>query len=129
MSDLLDSPLHTSGKGFRFKLWVPLVWLGVFLVGYGFWFLHWPGNSVLRIIGFAGFAGYNASALFHLKGSHIVNNILITLSAAWMVVVVWGEFFNGGYPLNLNGIIVQVICLIVLAGMYIFIHYRRYGKK
>ncbi len=128
MNDLLDSSLEDS-KQFRFKLWIPLIWLGVFSVGYLFKILHWPFSSMIRIIGFAGFAAYNFNAVFLLKAKHIVNNVFIGLSVLWIILLFWGAFFNGGYPFNFEGLFYQAVALVLLGIIYLLINLIVYRKR
>ncbi|WP_343632553.1 hypothetical protein [Fluviicola sp.] len=103
MNDLLDEQPIIVKDTIRFQWWVILIWLAVFAIGYLFRMMHWPFHGIIRIIGSGGFMAYSLSFLILAKprtAGIIVSNCL---SLLWVLIVIWGIFFNGGYPFNAGG--------------------------
>lgn len=114
MQDLLDEQPNITQKTLRFRVWVILIWIAVFVIGYAFRMMHWPGNSILRVIGAGGFMAYSLSFLLLLPQKSSLIIILNCLSLLWVIFILWGAFFNGGYPFNKQGLIAQGIAYAVL---------------
>lgn len=127
MDEILDAPNLTTK--YKLKLWIPLSWLGIFLIGYLFYATHWPFSALLRVLGFSGYAAYSFNAAFHLKGNNVINNVFIGLSALWIAVIVWGAFFNSGYPFNVEGVLANAVFLFVLFVVYAVINLIVYRKR
>lgn len=107
MNDLLDEQPIIVKDTIQFRWWVIAIWFAVFAIGYGFRAMHWPFNSVLRIIGAGGFMAYSLSFLILLKPRTAPIIVSGCLSILWIGIVIWGVFFNGGYPFNLPGAGIQ----------------------
>ncbi len=107
MNDLLDEQPIPIEKTIQFRLWVIGLWTFIFAIGYLFRVMHWPFNSVLRIIGAGGFMAYSLSFLIHAKPKPALIIFSGCLSILWIGIVIWGVFFNGGYPFNLQGAGIQ----------------------
>ncbi len=107
MNDLLDEQPIIVKDSIHFRLWVIGIWLLIFAIGYLFRMMHWPGNSILRIIGAGGFMAYALSFLILVKPPTALIIISGCLSFLWIFIVIWGIFFNGGYPFNAAGAGIQ----------------------
>lgn len=107
MNDLLDEQPIIKKDTIHFRVWVILIWLFIFAIGYLFRMMHWPFNSVLRIIGAGGFMAYSLSFLILAKPKNALIIVSGCLSILWIGVVIWGIFFNGGYPFNAPGAGIQ----------------------
>jgi hypothetical protein len=112
--DLLDEQLTSPRKTLQFKLWVILLWAAFFAIGYLFRFMHWPFNGVLRVIGAGGFMAYSFSFFLLSKERSTIVITCVGLSLLWGLTVVWGVFFNHGYPFNLSGLAAQAVVFAVL---------------
>lgn len=133
MQDLLDEKPMTTQKVIQFRIWVILIWIVVFVIGYLFRIMHWPGNSLLRVIGAGGFMAYSLSFLILLPQRSSLIIVLNCLSLLWVIVLIWGMFFNDGYPFNEQGLIAQGIAfaflfLVHFVSLY-FIKKNRETKK
>lgn len=114
MNELLDENIASQKDRLHFRWWVLLIWITIFLIGYVFRVMHWPGNSLFRVIGAGGFMAYSLSFLLLLPQKSSLIIVLNCLSLLWVIFILWGAFFNGGYPFNQQGLIVQVIVYAVL---------------
>lgn len=113
MQDLLDENITDQKNTLQFHSWVLLIWGSVFVIGYLFWFMHWPWNSILRMIGAGGFITYSLSFLILIKQRTIPIIISNGIGLLWILIILWGEFFNDGYPFNGQGLIVQAVILAI----------------
>ncbi len=107
MNDLLDEQPIIVKDTIKLRLWVLAIWFAVFAIGYAFRAMHWPFNSVLRIIGAGGFMAYSLSFLILAKPRNAAIIVSGCLSILWILIVIWGIFFNGGYPFNAPGAGIQ----------------------
>lgn len=107
MNDLLDEHEIRIKDTIHFRLWVIAIWFTVFAIGYTFRAMHWPGNSILRIIGAGGFMAYSLSCLILVKPKTAPIIVSGCLSILWIGIIIWGVFFNGGYPFNAPGAGIQ----------------------
>jgi hypothetical protein len=114
VEDLLDEIPSKSKKSIQFKIWVILIWGSIFMIGYLFKIMHWPFNSILRVIGAGGFMAYSLSFLILVKSRSMPIIICNSIGLLWILILVWGFLFNGGYPFNLQGITAQLIAFLVL---------------
>ncbi|AEA45877.1 hypothetical protein [Fluviicola taffensis] len=121
MEDLLDQIPSKSNNTIQFRWWVILIWVSVFMTGYFFKFMHWPGNSIVRVIGTGGFMAYSLSFLILAKPRTTPIIVCNSISLLWTLILIWGALFNGGYPFNLQGITIQgilfVICFLIHLGV------------
>ena len=123
MQDLLDEKPMTTQKVIQFRIWVILIWIAVFVIGYLFRIMHWPGNSLLRVIGAGGFMAYSLSFLILVSQRSSLIIVLNCLSLLWIIVLLWGMFFNDGYPFNEQGLIAQGIAFTFLFLVHFVILY------
>lgn len=114
MDELLDENLTPQKSMLHFHWWVILIWVIIFAIGYVFRIMHWPWNSILRVLGAGGFMAYSFSFLLLLPQKNTSIMVLNSISLLWIVFLFWGNFFNGGYPLNGQGLIVQGIAFVLL---------------
>jgi hypothetical protein len=118
MEDLLDNDFSRKRK-YRMKVWVLAIWFAVFCIGYLFRMMHWPFASYLRILGGSGIMGYSLAACLLFRGRDITNNALSLISVLYLVLLIWGAFFNGGYPFNVEGLAIQLVVLLIFFAGYI----------
>ncbi|WP_341904425.1 hypothetical protein [Fluviicola taffensis] len=114
MQDLLDEQSVPTQKTLRFRLWVILIWSFIFLIGYAFRIMHWPFSSILRVLGAGGFMAYSFSFLILTNPRTILTIVFNAISLFWTLLVIWGVFFNGGYPFNKDGATAQGIVFSIL---------------
>ena len=74
---------------------------------------------------------YSFNILILSRERSVLTIIGVVVSSFWIVLCIWGMFFNGGYPYNAAGIsaqgIVFVILFVVHLGILLLI--RQYRKK
>lgn len=114
MNDLLDEQPISRENTIRFRLWVILIWAFIFAIGHLFKIMHWPGNSVFRVIGAAGFIAYSLSFLILIPQKNNLIIVLNSISLLWIIILIWGVLFNDGYPFNAQGITAQAIAFAIL---------------
>lgn len=119
MEEILDQSTVYKTKTLRFRFEIIAVWLLIFAIGYFFKIMHWPFSGILRIIGFGGFMAYAVSLLILVKQKTTPLIICNIISFLWVVILLWGVFFNDGYPFNAGGVALQGIVFVILSVLHI----------
>ncbi|WP_300662668.1 hypothetical protein [Fluviicola sp.] len=114
MEELLDEINTDEKKTLLFRPEIAFIWFSIFAIGYLFKVMHWPFTGLLRIIGAGGFMAYAFSLWILTKQKTILLLICNTLSLFWIVIILWGFFFNDGYPFNYAGLTLQGITFGIL---------------
>ncbi len=117
MTEILDDNLIPQKKQYEFKSRIIIIWSIIILIGIIFKFMRWPGGIVFYVVGSAGLSAYSFSGFLTLKGKHPVNNAFFCMSLVWILFLLYGIYFNGGYPINGKGF---SVFLGVFAAYFIF---------
>jgi hypothetical protein len=102
--ELIDDENNGRETRFVFKPRAVIIWLSVLILGYLFKIMHWPGSSILIICSSAGLSAYCLNALLKLKTPNTLNLILSIGCGIWILILLYGAFFNGGIPYNTKGL-------------------------
>ncbi|MNJ84561.1 hypothetical protein D3C87_20180 [compost metagenome] len=114
MEELLDQATTPKKKTLQFRWETILIWGLLFFIGYLFKFMHWPFANIFKLIGAGGFMAYSLSCLLLVNKRTFSLVVCNVLSLFWILIIIWGAFFNDGYPLNFAGLGAQVILLGIL---------------
>lgn len=103
--EIIDDHLTGKEQEYVFKIRPVIIWSVLLMIGANFEIMNWPGGAVLVIVFSAGLTAYSFSGLLESKGRNWFNNLLCMLGFFWFGIIVWGVFFNYGYPYNKNGLV------------------------
>jgi len=76
----------------------------------------------------AGITAYSFSGIFVLKGKNILNTILTVVGVVWIFYLLYGLFFNGGYPYNQKGVLLYIKIFAFFLFVYELIKYVKKRK-
>ena len=93
----------------------------ILIIGIFFKIMHWPFANVLIVFNSAGLTAWLFTDFYFLKGKNIIVNILSIVSILWILIIIWGMFFNDGYPYNFEGFMFFLIIFIVYSLVYFLI--------
>lgn len=119
--ELLDDDLgkHKREKK-NFNPRPAILWGIIFLLGHLFKFQHYPGSMLLYVLGSGGLCGYAFSCIVKFKGKNVQSNILAIFSLFWMGKLVYGALYDGGYPINMNGLMIFLVVMLLSAAFHLF---------
>ncbi len=128
MEDPIDHIAPKLNYQYKFKI-VPVVILSFLAIAMTVLKeMNVPGGAFFGLLFTSILAGFSIFSFLILRGTSMLNNVYFGLSIIWICVLVWGAFFNGGYPFNWRGLsyIFPFILLINLIG---FLFYRSKKKR
>lgn len=121
MQDYIPQPeKQFSYSPVQVSIWAALIMFGLFLK-----LMYWPGSALLILVCSGGLLGYNLVALLLFRGKHTINNIVTAMCGLWLLILVWGILWNGGYPYNEMGTLINVGATLVAGGVNA-LAYRKY---
>ncbi|MEO9531410.1 MAG: hypothetical protein ABJG68_13995 [Crocinitomicaceae bacterium] len=121
MDEILDNEPQSEQN--NFKLRAIYIWLSVLVLGILFKLMHWPGNAILIILSTAGLQAYCFN--WFLKNKNQFNSVVSILGLVWLLVLIWGIFFNGGHPYNIVGLAIYGIVF----SLYFIVYYLIFKTK
>lgn len=104
-----------------------VLWTALIIVGLVLKLTHLMSPALI-VVGFAGLTAHSLHELFIAKDS---SNRIMWVTAGcgiFLIVLLYGAMFNGGYPINLIGVMAYVIVLPVVFIFY-FIRSRPSRKE
>jgi hypothetical protein len=118
---IIDDLLIETKNKYKFRITPIIIWIAFLFVGIAFKIMHWPFANVLIVFNSAGLTAWLFTDSYFLKGKNIIVNILSIVSILWILIIIWGMFFNDGYPYNFEGFILFLIIFIVYSLVYFLI--------
>jgi len=106
-----------------------VVWITVLLIGLLFKLLLWKGNAAMILFSSGGLF---ASSLDHMLKYRKENNrtqVLVGIGILWILVLIWGNLFNGGYPYNWGGFGIHMVPAVVYFIIYRLQEHRNKKKN
>ena len=121
MNEILDEEALGEKPVLKINTRTNVTWFCIFFVGILFRIMHWPGHSLITLLGASGFIAYNVFCSVHLKGKDTTNNIFLLLSFIWLIYVLYGFFFDkNNWRFNEAGLMIHAGLLIVFFVLYEF---------
>ncbi len=122
MEELLDS----LGKSLKPKVnyTALIVWLCVLGAGLLFRSMHWPFGSTFIILSSAAITAFTFSKVLMI--TKFMNFPLLFLGGTcviWMIIFLWGAFFNQGHPYNVYGLAMYLIFFVIMFAIHSAINY------
>ena len=128
MTPLLDEDLLHKKPSNTFKIGHVLAWVTLAIIGMVFKVMHWPGNALFLLLGFAGLLAYSVSGILRLKGKNLLNNITLGLAVLWTVYVLYSFLFAYRSFWNLNGLVSYVVLAVAIFLVYEIAHRSRKNR-
>lgn len=128
MNEILDEITPSQPNYNSFKSRVVFIWAGVLFFGLIFKLMHWPGSGVLILLSTGGLTAYAISGMISHKGKDQLNSVIFILACIWILILLWGAVFNGGYPYNFFGLMLFLSVTAVLVLVYEISKYVRKSK-
>ena len=129
MKDILDKPLIDNKQNYRFKGKVILILFVLIGLSSLMDNSEIPGGRFLVALFIHSLVTYSIFSFFILRGSNLLNNIFSILSVIWVAFIIWGAFFNKGYPYNVYALRNIGIIIVVLAIFQLLIYLRKKNKS
>lgn len=127
MNEILDDEILGEKPVFKINKTTCITWFCIFCVGNLFKILHWPGYTLLIILGASGFIAYTVFCYLRLRGKSTLNNVFLMLSCAWCVYILYGFFFDPERHFNEAGLMIHLVLLIVIYVLYEY--FKKSDKK
>lgn len=128
MEEIIDDIIKKK-PSYQLKVYILIIWILFILLGIAFSLMNWPGKNILILFSTAGFSAYSFSGFLTYKGSHILNSICTVISLCWLLVMLFGIFFNNGIPFNRFGLILYIVILVAFTTFYEIIKFYRNHKR
>lgn len=103
MNDILDKEFLEQ-KRLRQKSRVYFIWVATIAIGLLCRLMHWPFGALFTLVSSGGITAYAAAGRLSVRHRSPLNAVVLLLGGMWFVLLVWGAFFNGGYPHNFVGL-------------------------
>ena len=124
-SETLDSPSRFSVVNYRFRVAPLIIWCSFIFVGIVFKVMHWPGSAILILFTTAGLTAWTVSDAYFLQGKNWTVNSMVIGGVLWVLFMLWGIFFNDGYPYNFDGLLMYFVVFSIYALIYFIIKSRK----
>jgi len=91
-----------------------IIWSSLIVIGFTVKLLH-VLSPVLIVIGFAGLTAFSTYNFFVLKNTNKLFTSLIIVCSLFLIILIGGNLFNNGYPLNEIALVLYlIVCIITL---------------
>ncbi len=104
MTELLDE-LTSKKLPIVHRLYVDLIWLGLFAMGHLMKINHFPFANALLLIGMSGLIAYNVATKQFAAPANKWNRLFLILCGSWMLFVLYAYLNHFGAPYSINGIV------------------------
>ena len=128
MAELLDDELVKTEKKY-IRIWPLILWGSILFIGLIFKVLDIPGREAAIFLSTACIFSYSISRLISLPFKPPIYMATTIMGSIWIGILIWGAFFNGGYPYNTNGLIVYSGAMLLSFGIYRLADYVRKKQK
>jgi hypothetical protein len=120
---------QSSSKPYPFQLKSLLIWTAVLVLGFIFRGLEWAYDDILIVLATAGISAYTFHHFIRSKDKDVIKIAVLSLAAIWLIVFIWGAFFNNGYPFNKTGLKFYFYFFLIVMGIYEIVRFVKFRKK
>ncbi|NOQ73744.1 MAG: hypothetical protein GQ574_17180 [Crocinitomix sp.] len=129
MTQKTEQASKSTLKPYQFKLKAVLIWGALLVLGLILKAIEWPLDGVLIVSGSAAITAYALHHIFRSKGKDSLNNAILSLAIIWLAILIWGVFFNAGYPYNKYGLQFYSYCFVIVFLIYEVVRFVKLRKK
>ena len=104
MKDLLDEPKKLKNH-LKPNYYVLYIWLALYIISFPYRIMHWPFSLPLMLLTSSAVLAYSSSKIIFITKLKDKTLLIIgSLAFLWLIYLLYGAMYKGGYPVNETGL-------------------------